>query len=496
MSPLPERRHFADEQRRNRRQSRRFSIVAVPAVVAAGLPLCIVISPILFAVVLLAASVWDLLVPLSPGQWSELARMANALPELWEAVRGRPSDVAWGPLAALLLAPGLTVMLVAWPFVRRLSRMAGAGSILARIPSREPDLSRLAEQQLFNAVQEMAVSAGLPAPGVRIIDSRTVNIVAIGLTTDDATLLATEGFLKALDRDERQAMIAHLVGSVGNGDLEIAAIILSVVETWALVTALFEAVLFSRQRTLVRDFMGASARMLRGSLDAATARSIVDRLLGGTIPDPMEVAESFQPESLGGVLYGLFVLIPMLATLGIASIAARTASSLFTMLGFGPWLAAMWRARRRLADATAVQLTRNPTALAGAIRKLGESDVEIREAWAVNFLFPVWVPVTLENSARARGAGEIVGMRLETEPRLEHLAALGASLETGKLTWGARLRRSLGGPEDLVTALGWASLALVLSALLLLASVALTAWLLGVLWGLLQWVVPRARQPS
>lgn len=488
-----ERRHFADEQRRNRRQSRRFSIVAVPAVVAAGIPLCIVVSPIIFAGVLVAATIWDLVAPLSPSQWTELSRVADALPELWAAVRGRQADVAWGPLATLLIAPGVLAMLVAWLFVRRLSRAAGAGSLLELLPSRAPDPAILAEQQLANAAEEIAVAAGIPAPAVRIIASPAVNIAAIGLTTNDATILATEGFLTALDRDERQAMVAHLVGSVGNGDLEIAAVILSVVETWALVTALFEAVLYPRQRRLVRDFTVASLRMVRGTLDADAARSVVNRLLGGSMPDPMEVAENFRPENLIGVLLGVVVLIPVLATLGIASIAARTASSLFTVLGFGPWLAAMWRARRRLADATAVELTRNPTALASAIRKLGEADVELPEAWAVNFLFPVWVPVTLENSARAQGAGEIVGMRLETEPRLEHLAALGAALDTGKPAWRQRLSRALGPPEDIARALGLGIAALVLCVLLLLASVALTAWLLGLLWALLQVLVPRAR---
>jgi Zn-dependent protease with chaperone function len=490
------RRHFADEQLRNRRQSRRFSIVALPAVIAAALPLCIIVSPLIFALVLVAATVWDLVAPLSPSQWAGIARIAEALPDLWDAVRGRPSDLAWGPLAALLLAPGVVVMLLAWPFVRHLSRVAGAGSLLELIPSREPDRSVLAEQQLANAVQEIAISAGVPPPAVRIIDSAAVNCVAIGLTTGDATILATEGFLTTLDRDERQAMVAHLIGSVGNGDLEIAAIILSVVETWALATALFEAVLYPRQRQLVRDFGIASVRSLRGTLDPRDARSVVDRLLGSSMPDPMEVAESFQPENLWGVLFGLFILIPVLATLGIASIAARTASSLFTAIGFGPWIAAMWRARRRLADATAVQLTRNPTALAGAIRRLGASEVEVPEGWPVNFLFVVWVPVTADNAERARGAGEIIGMRLETEPRLEHLEVLGARLETEKLSWAARMRRSLGTPAEIAKAIGWGLVALAACLALLLASLALTAWLLGLLWALLQWLVPRAPPPS
>ena len=61
--------------------------------------------------------------------------------------------------------------------------------------------------------------------------------------------------------------------------------------------------------------------------------------------------------------------MPLIATLGLASIAAKQSIGLFTTLVLGPWLAAMWRARRRLADATAVQLTRNPAALARAVKR-------------------------------------------------------------------------------------------------------------------------------
>ena len=199
------------------------------AIAAAGLPLCVVISPLLLGGILLLAHLWDLVAPLPPGQWEDLRRTALALPEIWDAVRGRPADVPWGTLALLLLAPGSVLMLAAWPLVRRLSRAAGAGTILRQLPSREPDPAILAEQQLANVVQEMAVAAGVPVPAVRIIESPAVNIVAIGLTTGDATILATEGLLRKLSREERQALVAHLVGSVGNGDLEIGAVVLSVI---------------------------------------------------------------------------------------------------------------------------------------------------------------------------------------------------------------------------------------------------------------------------
>jgi len=154
----------------------------------------------------------------------------------------------------IYIAPGAVLMLVAWPFVRLLSRRAGVGSLLHRLQSRDPDPTRLAEQQMVNVVLEMAVAAGVPAPRVRVIDSDAVNAVAVGLSVDDAMVLVTNGFLHQLDRDERQAVVAHLVGSVGNGDLEIAATILSVFETWVLVAMLLETPLSVRRRAFVRKF--------------------------------------------------------------------------------------------------------------------------------------------------------------------------------------------------------------------------------------------------
>ncbi len=492
----PERRHFLDEQRRNRRRSRRFSVVGALAIAAAGLPLCVVISPLLLGGILLLAHLWDLVAPLPPGQWEGLRRTALALPEIWGAVRGRPAEVPWGTLALLLLAPGSALMLAAWPLVRRLSRAAGAGTILRHLPSREPDRAILAEQQLENVVQEMAVAAGVPVPAVRIIESPAVNIVAIGLTTGDATILATEGLLRTLGREERQGLVAHLMGSVGNGDLEIGAVVLSVIETWGLVTAILEAVLWKRQRQVLRDFAVAAWRSVRGTLRPGEAASVIDRLLVGMPADPMEVATDFTPNGCLSALYGVVVLGPMLATIGIASITARHASALFTTIGFGPWIAAMWRARRRLADATAVQLTRNPSALAGAVRKLGESDIVVPEGWPVNFLFVAWAAIDEKNAGQAVGAGQIIGMRLETDPRLEHLETLGASGTGAPIGWAARLRRDLGSPREVGYAVGMGVLAVAMCALLLAVSLAMALGLLLLLWKVLAWIFPTTPRPS
>lgn len=462
----------------------------------AGIPLCVVVSPLAFGAVVLVAHLVDLVTPLAPEQWETLRRTAFALPELWAAVRGRESEIAWGRLAVLLVAPGMVLMLVAWPFVRRLQRIAGAGTLLDRIPSRAIDRAVLREQQFANVVEEMALSAGVPVPRVRLIDTPAANIAAIGLTSADATILATTGFLDELSRDERQAMVAHLIGSVGNGDLEIAAVILSVVETWGLVAATLEAVVFPGQRKLVRRFVAASRRSIRGTVRPGEARAVVEPLLVGGIPDPMAVAEGFRPESCTGVLFGVLILAPLLATVGLASIAARQVSALLTVLGFGPPLAAMWRSRRRLADATAVQLTRNPTALADAVRRLSAADVEIPEAWPVYLLFPVWVPVSEANVARAeQGAGRIVGMRLEAEPRLESLAQLGAALADGapRRSVRERFRAAVGTPREIGMLVVWTAVAVVGLGALVAMSLVLTTALLAALWWVAGWLTAPLR---
>jgi Zn-dependent protease with chaperone function len=404
-------------------------------------------------------------------------------------------------LALLYLIPGALLMLLAWPFIALLTRRAGAGALLRRLHTREPDPSVLAERQLVNVAHEMAVAAGVRPPAVRIIVSPAVNAVAIGLTTDDATLLATEGFIARLDRDERQAVVAHLIGSIGNGDLEIAAIILSVFETWGLMALLLETPLDARRVALVRWLVRISGAAALGRADAEEARRMVDILLSGSSLDLesfLRAVESTSPRSVWHACSIILIYIPLVATFGLAVIAARQAIALFTNLVLGPWLAAMWRARRRLADATAVQLTRNPTALAGAVREMEASDVEVPGGWAVNFLFPVWPAVTEEIAARESDiATFIVGMRLDPADRLERLAVLGALLETGRPAQRRaildRVRHAVPDWRELGAALGWGMLAIASAVILVGVTLVAASLLLMGLWYVLRWATALPR---
>jgi len=214
-----------------------------------------VIAPLLLGGALVVAHVIDLVEPLGAAPWAALHDAIFVGPTLYRKLVGHQTAISWRVLGLIYVAPGAVLMLVTWLFMRLLSRRAGVGSLLRRLDARPPDPQQLAEQQMVNVVGEMAVAAGVRAPAVGVIDSDAVNAVVVGLTTNDATILVTNGFLHRLDRDERQASVAHLIASVGNGDLEIAATIFSVFETWALVAALLETPVSARRRAFVRQFV-------------------------------------------------------------------------------------------------------------------------------------------------------------------------------------------------------------------------------------------------
>ena len=484
--------HFLDAQRRNRHRSLRFGVFAVTAVAIAGLPLCVVIAPLLLGGALIITHIVDVFAPLGAEEWAVLHDAIFVGPTLYKKLLGQETAITWRALAIIYVAPGAILMLLTWPFVRLLSRRAGVGSLLRRLDSRAPDSRRLAEQQMVNVVGEMAVAAGIRTPPVRVIDSDAVNAVAVGLTTNDATILVTTGFLQRLGRDERQAIVAHLVGSVGNGDLEIAATIFSVFETWSLVAALLEMPLSARRRAFVRQFARLAWEAARGRADEREAQTMVDALLVGSgqdVDDFISMVESIQPKSPLNGCYIILVQIPLIAVTGLGMIVAREATNLFTVLVLSPWLGAMWRARRYLADATAVQLTRHPDALANAVRTLDTCTVEVLGGWPVHFLFPVWVAPTDQSAAHFAGAStNVVRMRVESAPRLRRLANLGALADGTRVRFAQRIRTAIADWRDLRNLLGMIILASALIAVLMVITILAASLLLMILW----WVLQRA----
>ena len=125
------------------------------------------------------------------------------------------------------------------------------------------------------------------------------------------------------------------------------------------------------------------------------------------------------------------------------------------------------------------------------MRTLAVSDVQVPGGWPVHFLFPVCVPVTDQPVSEFTVAStNIVGMRLEPEPRVRRLAELGATMaSTGeRVTLASRLRAALPDWGELRAAVGYSILAILTVSLLMVVTLLLASLVLMLGWYVLGWV--------
>jgi Zn-dependent protease with chaperone function len=180
------------------------------------------------------------------------------------------------------------------------------------------------EQRLRNVVEEMAIASGLPVPEIYLLErERGVNSFAAGHTREDVAIGVTLGAVKLLTRDELQGIIAHEFSHVLNGDTRLN------MRLMVLAHGLFWPTLVGRI-------------LVRGSTQAPE--------IGDSIFDP-ETGSGFMPTAPLGFLF-LFI---------------GTVSLPFVRLT----KSAICREREWLADAAAVQFTRNPEGIEGALKKNG-----------------------------------------------------------------------------------------------------------------------------
>ncbi|WP_146445286.1 M48 family metalloprotease [Botrimarina colliarenosi] len=184
-----------------------------------------------------------------------------------------------------------------------------------------------AERRLLNVVDEMAIASGTPAPPVYLIDDKSVNAFAAGYSPSDAVLGVTRGCVQSLSRDELQGVIAHEFSHILNGDMRM------------------------------------SIRLI-GVLHGILLLGLIGRLLLRLVFNTSHHYDSRQSGSDGSGKGGSGVL----ALLAIA-VALLVIGSIGSLFG-GLIKAAVSRQREFLADASAVQFTRNPGGIAGALKRI------------------------------------------------------------------------------------------------------------------------------
>jgi len=236
--------------------------------------------------------------------------------------------------------------------------------------------------QLYNVVEEMTIAAGLPqVPAVYIIEDPAPNAFATGRDPKHASVAVTGGLLGMMDREELQGVVAHELSHVRNYDIRFATLVGILVGMIALVADFFLRFSF---------FSGMGGRGRRDSGSGGDANAIF-----------MVVA------------IALAILAPL------AAYAVQFAIS---------------RKREYLADATGVQLTRNPLGLARALNVIAADPDSLRTAnRATAHLY-------IANPLRGKKAKETAGLFDTHPPIQERIAILLAMAHAGPeaLTAGPR----------------------------------------------------------
>ncbi len=386
---LPNPETFFKAQARNRRATWRMSVLCVFAALIMGIPLTLVLTPLLYALTLVGADIINYFSPLPPEFWrnvSDLSSIAYRTADYVINQRGS-MDVNELVLAAvLMLAPGMVLALLLWMGMRMLFRHGGVGGTLASLSAREPNPADLKELQLADVVQEMAIAAGLPAPRLMLLDSPGANAAAIGTSAADARIVISRQLIDDLDRDQLQALMAHMVGSISNGDLSIAFTVTSVFEACGLIVALVNAPFGKESRRTLWRLLRYAFR--RGGHDAQMVDAgEVGALLADTLDSKTTDIDQFFNNRNAGLIRKFFrlLLFPFIFT----NIGVELTLFIFLQVLLGPCMALVWRTRRYLADATSVEFTRNPEALATALQQLSEDNNGIAGAGFASHLFVV-----------------------------------------------------------------------------------------------------------
>jgi heat shock protein HtpX len=193
-------------------------------------------------------------------------------------------------------------------------------------------VTRKDEPKLYNLLENLCISRGIPMPKLKITEDTALNAYATGLNQKQYTIAVTRGLLERLDDAEVEAVLAHELTHIRNGDVRLLVIAVVMAGIISFVGELTFRMLFNSRS---------------GSSGTRWGSSSSSNKKGG-----------------GGAIIAILIALAIIALAWILSIVIRYSLS---------------RSREYLADAGAVELTKNPDAMIMALRKI-ENRGELRSA--------------------------------------------------------------------------------------------------------------------
>ncbi len=215
----------------------------------------------------------------------------------------------------MMIGAGVLIVVVSGSLFKIMA-LSGGGARVAEMMGGELIVDGTGDnnkQKILNVVEEMAIASGTPVPPVYLLDEAGINAFAAGYSSSDAVIGITRGAIEQLTRDQLQGVIAHEFSHIFNGDMRLNIRLIGILHGILLLG-------------LIGYFI------VRGS------------------------AHSRNSKNGGGIIF-----------LGMGLIVIGFAGTFFGNL----IKAAVSRQREYLADASAVQFTRNPGGIAGALKRIG-----------------------------------------------------------------------------------------------------------------------------
>ncbi len=224
-----------------------------------------------------------------------------------------PEFALWRPELLLWVTTGTLGVIVCGSVFKTMQLAAGGSAVAESLGGRllSPNTSEPDERKLLNVVEEMALASGVAVPKVYVMDREMgINAFAAGHSPNDAAIGVTRGCMQLLKRDELQGVIAHEFSHILNGDMRLNLRLMGILFGIFCLTVIGRILLYARGSSRDRNPLPILGLVL---------------ILIGWV----------------GVFFGRLIQ------------------------------AAVSRQREYLADAAAVQFTRNPGGLSGALQRIG-----------------------------------------------------------------------------------------------------------------------------
>jgi heat shock protein HtpX len=203
------------------------------------------------------------------------------------------------------------------------------------------DVTRQQEPRLYNLLENLCISRGIPMPKLKIVESDALNAYATGLNRRQYAVTVTRGLLNALNDQEIESVLGHELTHIRNGDVQMMVIAVII----AGVVGFFAELLFRGFFNFGNYGWGGgwgSGRRSSWSSSSSSSSSSSD-------------SGSDRKGSGGAAIIIIIVAVALIALAWLLSQLVRLALS---------------RSRELLADAGSVELTKNPDAMISALRKI------------------------------------------------------------------------------------------------------------------------------